>query len=461
MTDTAFLSDAYQKMLGYLPVAQLDPDFRPTLAAAMREELPEGLRRAWALCVYEAEKNFKPSPYGGDYFTAGGRGGWQGMVFGQDPVGAGLLALNRLYPDLMRSQLRTYVLARLNIGLMGVNGWQLENVDGAVHADVDAWVPESREFIKRFSISPALNRTGEDVGWLWTAGDLFDLQGDLLDWAWLYQMGELFFSHFYQPFFDDKDGLYFGQASFIDVGGSGYPLSFGGATQAGRNAAVWIKASSTNALYARDMDVMAHAARLLGLPAKADAWKKRAQALRTAMRDRLRFADGTFAYFMRRDGTLEGRVEALGAAYAVLAEVVTGEDAVRALALDRLPRSDAGVPCFFPFYADNPKVYHNHAAWPFVSTFYYWACEKATGKSAMREDARQLAQSITVPAGPLKLNEKGCLADYQTGTFKEIIRWADQTPDGVSAQMWTLGAFMNLCLRQNWLTIPYQHSRFL
>ena len=457
-TMNTFLQKTFFKMQDIKPVE----NFQPRLGVTLRPEMPENLKKAWDLAVFETEANMKPCPYGGEYFTAGGRGGWFGMLFGQDTVACGLLALNKLYPELMKNQIRSYVLARLNIGFMGPDEWVVENCHKAIPLNMDVWRPNSREFCDRYHLSPALNRTGQDVGWLWTAGDLFDMHGDRMDWAWLYGMGELFFSHFYAPFYDETDGLYFGQASFIDIGGSAYSFALDGlgGGQKERNAEVWIKASSTNALYVRGMDVLSYAATVLGRTEDAARWAQKADALRKAMRDKLRFPDGTFAYYMHKDGHLEPRREALGAAYSILAVVVTGEDAVKALATDALQFSDAGVSLFYPFYDENPKTYHNHTAWPFASTFYYMAKEKVTGESCMKQDATQLATAIALPT-ELNKNVVGTLEDYATGTFHEYITWKTHEPKGCWAQTFTTTAFMNLCIRNGWLDQEIPHSRFL
>lgn len=458
-----FLNEAFSKLKDYKSVSDVAPDFLPRLKIKMKEEMPESLKKAWDLAVFEAEANIQPCPYGGEYFTAGGRGGWFNMLFGQDTTGIGLLSYNRLYPDVMKNQLRSYALARLNIGFMGPDGWVFEDCDRSIELKMDVWTPNSRAFCERYFMSPALNRTGQDVGWIWAAGDLFDVCGDKLDWAWLFGMGELFFDYFYKPLYDEADGLYCGTASFIDAGTPGYPAALGEfrTQEARNNSATRIKPASTNAIYVRSMDVLAHAAEVLGREADAVKWRTRANSLREAIKGNLRFPDGTFAYFKHKDGTLEPRREALGAAYCVLADVVTGDEAVAALALDKLLFDKGGVSLFYPFYEDVKHCYHNNSAWPFASTFYYMACEKATGKSFMEQDAVQLANSIGVPTDKLNRISVGALEDYQTGTFYEFTKWATQKASGANAQSWTIAAFMNLCLRNGWLDTELPRSRFL
>lgn len=456
-----FLNAAFSKMNTFRPVSQVAPDFKPRLTLKMKDSAPESLKRAWELAVFEAEANISPCPYGGEYFTAGGRGGWFDMLFGQDTVACGLLAFNRLYPEVMKNQIRSYVLARLNIGFMCPDGWLLENCDRAIPLGMDVWQPNSRAFCERYHMSPALNRSGQDVGWLWCAADLFERSGDRMDWAWLLGMGEIFFDYFYRPFYDETDGLYFGQASFIDVGWNGYLFALDPSLtkEQERNADVWIKATSTNALYVRGMDAMARAAEILGRENEAEKWRTRAENLREAIRTHLRLPDGTFSYFMHKNGELEPRREALGAAYCILADVVTGNEAKIALAADQLQFSEAGVSLFYPFYEENPGIYHNKGAWPFATTFYNMAWEKATGEGRMQEDAAQLANAIVIPK-KINQNAKGTPEDYQTGSFMEYVAFRENEPRGTCAQCFTISAFMNWCLRHGLLEEDFLPTKF-
>ena len=92
-TELVFLKQTFSKMNSYPPIGQKFPEFRPRLQKKLCSDLPEALQKAWELAVFEAEANIKPCPYGGEYFTAGGRGGWHDMLFGQDTVACGLFAL--------------------------------------------------------------------------------------------------------------------------------------------------------------------------------------------------------------------------------------------------------------------------------------------------------------------------------------------------------------------------------
>ena len=71
-----FLDETFAKMKAFMPVGKKVPNFHPRLRVEMKEDMPDFLKSAWDLAVFEAEANIQPCSYGGEYFTAGGRGGW-------------------------------------------------------------------------------------------------------------------------------------------------------------------------------------------------------------------------------------------------------------------------------------------------------------------------------------------------------------------------------------------------
>ena len=81
------------------------------------------------------------------------------------------------------------------------------------------------------------------------------------------------------------------------------------------------------------------------------------------------------------------------------------------------------------------------------------------GMNIWQPDAIQLANAIDIPK-KLNANAIGTLADYQTGTFHEYTGWEAQDPRGTSAQIFSISAFMNLCIRNGWLDAQLPRSRF-
>ena len=88
------------------------------------------------------------------------------------------------------------------------------------------------------------------------------------------------------------------------------------------------------------------------------------------------------------------------------------------------------------------------------------AKEKVTGESCLEADAKQLSGAIVIPQ-KINANAQGCLADYQTGSFMEYVAFREAEPRGTAAQSYTISAFMNLCIRNGWLSKEIPQSRFL
>ena len=170
----------------------------------------------------------------------------------------------------------------------------------------------------------------------------------------MYNNGNDCFDKLYAPFFDPADGIYRGQASFIDIhfpGGkaSGYPQDFS------VEECVMIKPTSTNCLYYRGLLAMAFAAKKLNKSEEALEWQQKAERLKQAIVSNLCFEDGTFTYFKHTNGELEQRARcALGPALAVVTGIVEGDDALKAIA--GYPVSWAGVPLFYPFLSGQSKL---------------------------------------------------------------------------------------------------------
>jgi hypothetical protein len=254
----------------------------------------------------------------------------------------------------------------------------------------------------------------------------------------LHDTGTRCFSELYDPFFDSADGLFRGQAVFVDVTYSpelhpafcsekvtGYPLHYTASD------CVRVKALSTNCLYFKGMKVMEEAAKRTGHEKEAFHWHTRAECLRLAIRKHLRNADGTFMYYKGPDNLPAGRRDALGSALCVLFEVVAPSEA--SAVLTGYPVTDIGVPLFLPFF-EGSHFYHNNSAWPFVDTLFLTALEKSDGVGRVGQNAELLARTCT-----------------DKGTFFEVTDWRDGCVKCSPRQLWTAAAFVNVCRRAGWL----------
>lgn len=390
------------------------------------------LEKDWLLAKEDVVKNYCMETPFGKTFAAGAYGGclkWKGLSFNRDTTYAGLLALNSLYLEEMLTAYKTIRRVRLHLGWSCYPDFVLHGVKGVkVYEDLTL-----DDFRHRFCKASSINKT-DDVCWLWGAYDLLRKTGaDETEWQWLYETGKECFEKFYDPFWDEERRLYFGQPTFIDVGVNGYPESFGYKTEEARNRGVWVYASSTNSLYYKALCLMAQTAERLKKTQESDAWAARAQTLRKSMCEKLRFSDGTFMYFMHRDGHPEPRREVLGTAFPVLTEAVTGEDAKKCVA--GYPVTAYGAPLLLPFYPGTASL-HNNSTWPFADTFLLLAKERAEGCDCT-------AQNLTLL--------KNMMID---GHMYEFRNTCTNAISGQSAQLWSVAAFLNTVIRAGETNAP-------
>jgi hypothetical protein len=402
---------------GDIPCADLDnpqPNHKARLAG-----VSPMIERLWRVALADVESNIITTPQG--MWFGGGRS-FGPTVFTRDIAYSGLLGLNRLYPQIMRQSLDFAVRQRLAMGYTAPRQYHVDAIDAPWNlVDLD-----DGEFLAEYGTSSFLRRT-DDVVWLWAAHDLLESESADLDaWRWMYEMGQRSFDELYTPMLDPFDGLYRGQASFIDIHfahkkSAGYPLEWTIAD------CLLQQTTSTNALYVRGMQAMSAAAVKLGLPADSAAWSRRADALREAMMERLRHRSGSWAFYIDAQGELSPRREALGAALVVLLNIVQGDEAVAALR--GYPVTDHGVPTFWPFF-DDERCYHNNTSWPFVEAFFLQAWERAFG-----EDTKPLT---------LAMLARTCVDD---GTFHEVVDFRTGRAGWSASQLWTAAAFLGTCLR--------------
>lgn len=388
------------------------------------------LSALWDNALSDVERSYCLENEFGRTFAAGGYGkNWVGLTFNRDTSLSGLLALNALFPEEMLTSMKTIRASRLKLGWACYPDRVIEGVPGVEVCDMDLTA-----FKARFHKASSINKT-DDVVWIWCMYDLL-ARGELpeAEWRWTYETALECFSRFYDPLFDPADGLYFGQALFIDVGLSGYPDGWCEYDQASCNRCVWIKAASTNALYVKAMRCLGEIARRLGREGEAEDWEARARALRQAMRTHLRFADGTYAYFRHRTGELEPRRDVLGTALCVLLDIAAPEEA--ADALGGYPVTAYGAPLIHPFYERDDRPYHNHAAWPFADTFLLLAYEKATGRSYADLNLQIMVNSV------------------RDGSLGEVRNLVTNRIMGANAQLWTIAGFLNACVRAGLTELP-------
>ena len=174
--------------------------------------------------------------------------------------------------------------------------------------------------------------------------------------------------------FDEVDGLYTGEQSFLDWREQSYP-----AWTADDVAPIASsKALSTNILHLRALEITADLANAHGDAARATRYRAWADALRERIRARFWLEDaGLFSTFVttQLDPAPARQFDLLGNALAVLAGVATPAQADRILA--SYPHIGPGAaPVIFP-QQQRTAIYHNRAEWPFVTAYWLRAAAAA------------------------------------------------------------------------------------
>ncbi|MES2391973.1 MAG: hypothetical protein V4555_10050 [Acidobacteriota bacterium] len=398
-------------------------DLQPKCAWRLRDATPL-TDRLFRLALHSFEENVYTADPLGTYLTAGTH--WGARKYTRDVSYSGLLGANVLFPELMLSSLKNFTATREELGWRVPTGWDARSPELKVD-----WIVEPipiLEYLAKYRTDPYTHRT-DDVVWIWAMHDLFQRNPGLADWEWFYRAGMKQFSSTYDLFFDVADGLYRGQLTFVDVTGSGY------APHSSVADCVLVKATATNCLYVMALRAMAEAAERTGHADEAKNWRKRAEVLRTAIVEHLRLPGGGFSCYRDRAGLLRPERDAMGTALVILAGVVRGKEARRAI--DGYPRDERGVPLFEPFlpWGSATGQYHNHSAWPFASTFFYKALEVAERRDCTDENAAMLARFVTA-------EKAGAPA-----TFREYCWWQDGVPRGSADQLWSAAAFLDVCWR--------------
>ena len=324
------------------------------------------------------------------------------MFFTRDIAFSSYLGANFLFPEMIKKHLRKCRQLRREVGFITARDHEIPIA--AVKEKERVEDLTNLEFFEKYRTHAYARRT-DDICWVlgyWEAMKVKAVPGEL---DWFVQEFEYFDQHFYQPFLDPADGLYRGQSSFIDVGGTGYPEPFN------IQHSVMIKALSTNCLYYKAFTIMEEAYAEQGRLEEAQSMQKRAEMLAKAIRKYFKHTDGYYAYFIHEDGSLEPRREQLGMAFLVLFGILGPRE--YDLAIGNYPQNSFGNPLFWPFYPGE-HVYHNNSIWPFANTLFNWAELEA---SRQKEVLLSTLGTLSRHALQGNFNE---VMDYETGGKNEL-----------------------------------------
>ncbi len=179
--------------------------------------------------------------------------------------------------------------------------------------------------------------------------------------------------------FDEGDGLYRGEQSFLDWREQSYP-----SWTATDTAHIGMsKSLSTNVLHYAALDTVARLAAARG-DASATRYRTQADALRAAIRTRFWDADARqFRAFVTTalDPAPVRRWDLLGSSLAVLLGVA--DDAQARAAVETYPHAGrGGAPVIWP-QQQFTAIYHNRAIWPFVTAYWLRAARQVRNDAAV------------------------------------------------------------------------------
>ena len=182
--------------------------------------------------------------------------------------------------------------------------------------------------------------------------------------------------------FDEKDGLYRGEQSFLDWREQTYPKW----TADNTKHIGMSKTLSTNVLHYMAMNIASELASELGKTTEAAQFLSQAENLKNAIKSSFYLADRkTFATMKTTflDYSSVDKMDLLGEALTILSGVA--DDTQGAEIIAGYPVTEAGPAVIFPQEPDT-KIYHNRAIWPFVTSYALRAAAKA-GNDKFYENA--------------------------------------------------------------------------
>ncbi|MEM9073857.1 MAG: hypothetical protein AAGE52_35525, partial [Myxococcota bacterium] len=192
--------------------------------------------------------------------------------------------------------------------------------------------------------------------------------------------------------FDETDGLYRGEQSFLDWREQSYPEW----TQSDTVHLGMSKALSTNLLHNNAMRVASRLAEERGETALRDRYRAWADAHEMAIQRSFWLEDeGLFSTFLTTtlDASATRRFDLLGSALAVILGVATDAQAARIVA--SYPHYGPATSVHWPQQQFTP-IYHNRGEWPFVDAYWLRAAAQAGNDAVADRMVRALMRGAAI-----------------------------------------------------------------
>jgi hypothetical protein len=234
--------------------------------------------------------------------------------------------------------------------------------------------------------------------------------------------------------FDERDGLYRGEQSFLDWREQSYPSWVAGDVV----HIAMSRSLSTNVLHLRALEIAADLASGSGDAASASRWRGWAVDLRAAIRERLWDEEaGLFATYLTTelDRSRPRRWDLLGQSLAILAGVA--DEAQAARILERYPHLGAGAAPVIAPQQQRTRIYHNRAEWPFVTALWLRAAVHRNDRVADR------AVRALVRGAALNLSNMENLETVSGAAFVEDGAYSGPVVNS-QRQLWSVAGYLGM-----------------
>jgi len=324
----------------------------------------------------------------------------------------------------------------------------------AMHLGLAAMDPVRARNSLLFKVSPRRNGTGDEIVQDTGTGGSWPVSTDRVVWAigaWetaKYLQGAergAFTMRAYEAIlgtierdravvFDEKDGLYKGEQSFLDWREQTYPRWTEGALAHIAQS----RTLSTNVTHLAILDVAEKLATERGDTQASARYKGFADALRLKIRERFYLADKKLFSTMittELDPSPAARFDLLGTSLAVLYDVATPEQARAAVA--SYPHVPKGAGVVFPQEQDVP-IYHNRSTWPFVTAYALKAAKKVRNA-----DVAGRAIDTLVRGSALSLSN---MENFELVTGKTYVDEGPTSGPVVNSrrQLWSVAGYLSM-----------------
>ena len=239
--------------------------------------------------------------------------------------------------------------------------------------------------------------------------------------------------------FDEKDGLYRGEQSFLDWREQTYPKW----TADNTKHIGMSKTLSTNVLHYMAMNIASTMAKELGKTTEATQFAAQAENLKNAIKSGF-YLKGRKTFSTMKTTFLDysavDKMDLLGEALTILSGVAENTQSAEIIA--GYPVTEAGPAVIFPQEPDT-KIYHNRAIWPFVTSYGLRAAAKAGNDKFYENAFMSLVRGAAFNLSNMENFEFTTLnAWYDDTTYS----WMSGPEVNSRRQLWSVAGFLSMVL---------------